>query len=71
MIRRDSGAVLATVTESETPLSAAVEVPRVTTTVVELRQELSGTIRRSSEQRPIFEIIAPDGRALVSLERGE
>lgn len=71
MVRQDSGAVLATVTEADKPAPPRAETPRATTTVVELRQELSGTIRRSSEQRPIFEIIAPDGRALVSLERGE
>jgi hypothetical protein len=71
MVSRDSGAVLASVIESDQPVQPRPEIPRAATTVVELRQELSGSIRKSSEQRPIFEVIAPDGRSLVSLERGE
>ncbi len=36
---------------------------------VQLRQELNGSIPERAPQRRIFEILAPDGRSLVSLER--
>jgi hypothetical protein len=62
-------AVFPSVLESDQPRDPSRECAVVVLDSVQLRQELSGSVVESAPQRRIFEILAPDGRSLVTLEK--
>jgi hypothetical protein len=70
MAPHEADAVFRSVLIPNELLEAGRETSVVELDHLEARQELSGSLVESTSSRCVFEILAPDGRSLISLERG-
>ncbi len=69
MVLKNSDAVFRPVLNPKESGASSRQCTVVVVNSEELRQELSGSVPEVTPRRCIFEIVAPDGRSLVSLER--